>query len=99
MSFKLRFEMQTLANFEQALTALQRSYTNFLQLKNKSNFEDLKLDILRALEVYIEAKINLNFLYINPTFERAWDLFIGYKEPNGQHPSNVIYLWERLTPD
>ena len=87
--------MQSLADF----ASLELACLYCIKYATDTHYSNLSDMIHLTLQRGIEAGIDIRFIQKNPIFIKAWDLFTGHKEPNSQHPSNVIYLSERLTPD
>ena len=87
--------MQSLADF----APLELACLYFTSSATDTNYYGLVNTIHSTIRRGIEAGIDIRLIQNNPIFIEAWNLFTGYKEPDSQHPSNVIYLWERLTPD
>ncbi len=86
--------MQSLADF----APLELACLCFIRYATDIHYDNLREMIHFTLRRGLEAGIDIRFIQRNPIFIKAWDLFIGYKEPNSQHPSNIIYLSGRLTP-
>ncbi len=83
--------MQTLDDF----ASLELACLYFITYATKIHYDNLSEMIHLTLKRGLEAGIDIRFIQRNPTFERAWKLFTGYKEPD----NNMLYLSERLTPD
>jgi hypothetical protein len=87
--------MLSSANF----ASLELACLYCIKYATDTHYSNLREMIHLTLKRGLEAGIDIRFIQRNPIFIEAWNLFTGYKEPNGQHPNNVIYLSERLTPD
>jgi hypothetical protein len=88
--------MQSLDEF----ASLELACLYFTSSATDTHYYGLVNTIHSTIRRGIEAGIDIRLIQNNPIFIEAWNLFTGYyKEPDSQHPSNVIYLSERLTPD
>ncbi len=60
---------------------------------NRQHYEVLGEVIHSTFRQAIENGVEMRFLYLNPIFQQAWEIFTT---PAAQHRSNVVYLTGRL---
>ena len=61
--------------------------------KNRRHYEVLGEVIHSIFRQAVDNGVEMGFIYRNPVFQQAWDLFCSLPSaPAAQHRSNVVYL-------